>query len=585
MLRGPQGTLFGRNSTAGAINVISHKPTDELEGELELQAGNYDHFAARGVINIPISDSLAVRGSLQIDERNSYFDNSGSPVSLSEDYGAADQVAGRISALFTPTDNFSWSVVYETFSDEGTPTLGVPNPLPAGEDVFDRLVNTAPALDIETKTLRSRMDWDISDSLRVTYVAGFGTLERFQVSEIDGGLGSPRNTLAHSDFENEFFSHDLQLQSTGAGDFEWTVGAFFFEEENNSYFPFQIPEFDFAQVFVNKGRGQEAWAGYGQGTYSVSDSVRVTVGARYTEDTKHDDDANTFACPGQGTVDIRTIDLTGCALLAHSRRNESFDATTWRAGIDWDLSEDALLYASVATGFKSGGFSNISPAFDEENVMTYETGLKGTFLDGSLRLNGALFYSSYEDLQVSQVVSGGVQATQNAGEASISGLELEGLWLVGENTQIDGFVSWLNAEFDEYENTVDAAFPAAGALDLSGNSLPRSPEWSMNIAIEHNFDIGSHGTLTPRLSVHWEDDSYLRAFNRSDVDMVDSWTKTDFTLTYEPNEGSWDVQLYAKNLEDDEIKQTAFVDPLGSVTSSYNTPRTFGIKFDYRWDD
>lgn len=587
VLRGPQGTLFGRNATGGAINVISHKPTDQLEGEVQFQVGNFDRLAARGVINLPVTDSFALRASLQFDEHDGYFDNGGSPVPISEDYGAADQAAARVGALFTPTDSFSWSLVYEAFEEQGTPTLGVPNPLPTGEDIFERAVNTVPELDIDFKTFRSRIDWDISDELRITYVAGFGTMDRLQKSDLDGGLGSPLNVSTFTDAENEFSSHDLQLQSTDEGALQWTLGVFYFEEENDMNFRFQVPEIDVAGMFLNRGRGQEAWAAYGQGTFSITDTVRVTAGARYTEDTKNDDDANVYACPGQGTVDISTVDVSSCGLIAHETREEDFDAITWRLGVDWDMTEDILLYGSAATGFKSGGFSNNQPTYDEETVLTIEAGLKGTFLEGTLRLNAALFTSAYEDLQVSQVV-GGQQLTQNAAEATINGLEIEGVWLIGENTQVDGFISWLDAEFDDYENACDASQTNCGAApilqNLSGNKLNRSPEWSLNLAIEHNFAVGSHGTLTPRLSVHWEDDSYLRVFNRNDTDLQDSWTKTDFTLTYEPNEGGWDVQLYAKNLEDDEIKQTALVDPLGNVTSSYSAPRTFGIKFDYRWE-
>lgn len=608
VLRGPQGTLFGRNATAGAINVVSARPTGELEGSLEFVAGNYDLFGARAVINLPVSDTLSVRASLQVEDRDGYFDNGDSPGNV-DDYGAADQLAGRISALYTPTDEFSWLLVYESFSDEGTPTLGVPNPLPQGEDVFDRAVDTnpdfpglgSPELDIDFQVLRSRMNWDFTDGLRLTWVAGYGSLDRYQVGEIDGGVGTshfgapePFNMWAHSDSTNDFFSHDLQLQSTDGGDLEWTIGAFYFEEDNDTYFPFQIVGSEqigmpplAARLFWNKGRGQEAWAGYAQGTYSLSDELRVTVGARYTEDKKIDEDANVFLCAMQ--PDITGLDPSLCMLDAHSEREEDFDAITWRAGIDWDMTQDILLYGSAATGFKSGGFSNIQPPYDEETVLTLEAGMKGTFLDGTLRLNTALFSSSYEDLQVSQVEDG-TQFTENAAEATINGLEIEGTWLIGDNTTVEGFISWLDAEFDEYENACDASqnscsSPDAALLDLSGNKLSRSPEWSLHLAIQHDFALGSHGTLTPRLAYHWEDESYLRVFNNDETDHVDSWSRTDASLTYVPDQGNWEVQVFVKNIEDDEIKQTAFVDPLGGVESSYSTPRTYGIVGRYHWGD
>jgi len=591
VLRGPQGTLFGRNSTAGAINVVSRKPTDQLEGSLKFETGNYNQRAVRGVLNMPVSETFALRASMQSEERDGYFDNSSSSIPISQDYGAVDQLSGRLSALFTPSADFSWLLVYEGSQDDGSGLLNVPNPLPAGEDVYDRAVSFAGEKDITFSSLRSRMDWDISDQLRVTYVAGIGSLDRFQMSDSDGGAAALENL--HSDFTNDFSSHDLQLQSTGDGALEWTVGAFYFEEENDTVFNAQIVRPDFVVAFRNYGRGQEAKAIYGQGTYSISDTVRVTAGARYTEDSKIDKDANQYFCgsPGQGSgfgsIDLTTINTDDCNLRSHLEREEDFDAVTWRLGLDWDMNDDVLLYGSVATGFKSGGFSSDAPVYDEENVLTVEAGLKGNFLENTLRLNAALFSSSYDDLQVSQVV-GTSQETKNAGEAKINGLELEGVWLVGDNTQIDGFVSWLDAKFDKYQNACDEAQgsckgDAITLLDLSGNQLTRSPKWSFNLAIEHNF-VWASGTLTPRLSVHWEDDSYLRVYNLDDIDKVDSWTKTNFTLGYKPHEGNWGLQFFAKNIEDDAIAQTAQYSPgTGVVRSSYNAPKMYGVKFDYRW--
>jgi len=593
VLRGPQGTLFGRNSTAGAINVVSHKPTDQLEGSIKFEAGNYDQRAVRGVLNIPVSETFALRASLQTEERDGYFDNSSSPVPISEDYGNADQLSGRLSALYTPTDDFSWLLVYEVSQNDGAGTLSVPNPIPAGEDVFDRAVSFAGEMDITFSTLRSRMDWDISDQLRVTYVAGFGGLDRLQLSDADGGTG-PGNENLRAVSENEFFSHDVQLQTTGDGALQWTVGAFYFEEKNDVIFDAQQVDADFLVAFRNFDRGQEATALYGQGTYSVSDAVRVTAGARYTEDSKLDPDASAYFCgapfqgSGFGSVEITSINTDDCNLRSSTSREEDFNAVTWRLGLDMDMNDDVLLYGSVATGYKSGGFSNVAPAFDEETVLTVEAGLKGNFLDNTLRLNAALFSSSYEDMQLAQIVDN-ASRTENAAEATINGLELEGLWLVGDNTQIDGFVSWLDAEFDEYMDACDAtnppcSGPAANLLDLSGNKLTRSPEWSFNLGIEHNFVLAG-GTLTPRLSVHWEDDSYVRVYNRDDIDKVDSWTKTDFTLGYKPHEGGWGLQFFAKNIEDEARRQSALVSPFGAVRGSFSNPRTYGVKFDYRWGE
>ncbi|MDC1144585.1 TonB-dependent receptor [Porticoccaceae bacterium] len=586
VLRGPQGTLFGRNSTAGAINVVSKKPTDQFEASVRFEAGNYDQHGVRGVVNLPVNNSLSLRTSLQWEERDGYFDHSGSPIPIGKEHGAVDQFSGRLSALFTPTDEFSWLLVYEANQNDGTAPLNIPNPVPEGEDIFRRPINFAPELNIDFKTLRSRIDWDFSDNVRFTYTAGLGSLDRFQLTDFDGGInaGAGDEKLL-ADFENDFSSHDIQLQSSGDGALEWTIGAFYFEEENDVIFNAQVVPRNFTASFENLGRGQKAKAFYGQGTYSISNAVRVTAGARYTEDTKYDKDANFRFCPG---ADVQSVDYDLCSPPNHLAREEDFDQVTWRMGLDWDLNEEILLYGSVATGFKSGGFSNLSPAYDEETVITTEAGLKGSFLDNTLRLNAALFASTYKDLQVSQVIDS-AQVTTNAAEAKINGLELEALWLIGDNTQIDGFVSWLDAEFDEYLDACDASQggcsgPDAILLDLSGNKLNRSPEWSFNLGIEHEFALAG-GTLTPRLSVHWEDDYYLRVFNRDDIDRVDSWTKTDFTLKYEPHAGNWGVQIFAKNLQDDAVRQTANVSQSRAVTNTYSTPRTYGVKFDYRWGE
>lgn len=583
VLRGPQGTLYGRNSTSGAVNVISRKPTGDFGGHVELLYGNYDRFLTTGAINVPlIDDGLAVRAAFITEDRDGYRNND--PMRANGD--DANDWAGRIHLLAKPTTSLNLLLTYETYRRKGVggvqgllPFAGNPRPNASITDRTSFPLNTQGFRDNKTDSFRAQIDYDL-DVATATYQYSWRRERRDALNDLDGTAIS-NSTLAEK-FSSRSQTHEFRLTSNGDQSFDWLVGGFYLDEKLDSIFNIQIPtaigafsrlDFD----FIDRDQKNTSLAVFGQGSYGLTDRLDFTVGVRYTRDDKDKPDSAQV---------IRRLNSVGPPPLQTIVQNQSADwsKVTWRTALDYSLSERTLLYASVSSGYKAGGFNRgaSQAIYNPETVISYELGTKTRAFDDRLRLNLSAFYYDYKGLQLAQVESqpGGVieNITRNAASASVWGLEAEGEAILWRNGRLTFAAGYLSAEFDDFPNVLD---DLTGSIeDISGNKLVNAPSFSGTIGFEPVALKVGNGILTPRVQFHYESEAFLRIQNK-EHDRRKGYTRTDVRLRYGDADSSWFGEAFIENVENNNVISSASAGTLiigvgSSFKGVFLAPRTYG---------
>ena len=585
ILRGPQGTLYGRNSTSGAVNLISRKPENNFGGFVETRYGNFDQFLTTGAINVPlVDDALAVRMAFITESRDGFRDN----MPVREQGDDADDFSGRLHVLGRPTERLTILGTYETYNKSGVggvqaflPFEDNPNPSVVAPSRTRFPLNTEGFRDNSTDASRLNIDYDL-DFATATYQFSYRDEERETLNDLDGTAVS--DSILQETFSSESITHELRLTSNGDRNLDWIVGAFYLDEELNSVFNIQIPtsfgafsrlDFD----FVDRDQSNRSYAFFAQGTYALTKSLDLTVGGRYTKDEKEKPDSQQI---------IRRLDPMGPPPLQIISQNQSadFDEVTWRVALDYTLPDETLLYGSVSTGYKAGGFNRgaSQQVYDPETVTSYEAGIKTGLFDDLLRLNAAAFFYDYEDLQLAQVETqpNGVieNITRNAASADIWGLELEGSARPWNGGYVAFSLGYLNTEFQQFPNVLDDL--TGRVEDLSGNRLVNAPEFTGTLTLEPFTVPVGPGTLTPIVQFHYESDAFLRVQNR-ESDRRDDFSKTDLRLRYSGAEGSWFAEGFVQNIEDNNVLSSVstgtFIIGSGpSFKGVFGAPRTYGIR-------
>jgi len=593
VLRGPQGTLYGRNASGGAINVITKDPSfDEVDGFLSTDLGNYDLVQIRGGGNIIFSDTLAARLSSQIIDREGYLSD-----------GSSDNKAKavRLKVLWEPSEDFKMKTSFETAhiggrgpgrvnrpDQFGDPWEAIVDERITSEEYPSRVVQPDPVfLDTTSHSLSSELVWDFES-------ASLTVIPAYRYFESDYALNS-RSRLPETDRSEQY-----SLEARVGGDNEhmtWVAGAYGFQEDLST-----LLTIDGRNEATQSGRflqqdipvmDTEAWAIFGETTFKFTDTLRAILGLRYTEETRIK----------QGTITSGTFAAGELSL------NEPFDADTdldeeeetWKLGLEYDVADDVMLFFTAAEGFKSGGFdvSSEDPFFPEY-VTAYTLGAKSQF--GRLQLNLEAFYWEYEDQQVSFLGPNNDGAitfiTRNAGSSTIQGLSAEGIYLFTENIKLTYGLEYLDATYDEFSyNTVGARVDegdlrsdgcvSGGTVqgflrvrDCSGLAIPRSPELSGNLSYEHDFPLNSGAVVTFLSSMKYADEQFLTASNfSSEYHQEDGYTTFDTSLTYQ----SAAVYIQASDNSNVGPLSGTVAEPNRSAAAGIAPPRTYGIKVKYKF--
>jgi iron complex outermembrane receptor protein len=624
VLRGPQGTLYGRNTTGGSVNVITKKPTAETEGYARLTLGDYDLVQFDGAVGGPFSERFQGRVAVRSIERDGYGEN----IATGSDIDDASQLSGRGQLLWLITDSMDLRLAVEHHEEDDTNYMPKfraasydPAPLPALEpqpttgvrasDPRDLNSNVNLQNDRDQNSYTLEYNWKISDSLSLTSLTNQQDFEKIPQADFD--MTAEDFYIWSESFDVDQFSQELRL-NFDVERVRGVVGLYYYTEEMASDNRLDIPlvpqivadtvpglsgcGFDDnvsdqiigAPVedlcFVFRGTAEaEAYALYANAAIDLTNSLTLNLGARYSDETR------------EGDTDYWTAPGAPVLTFADER---SFDDVSPSVRLEYRTSEDVLLYGSFAQGFKSGIFlsGQMSPVLEPENVDAWELGMKGLFLDRRLQFNTAAFYYDYTDLQQGRSVPAGTSGFtlvyENAAAAEIKGIEAEFAWLATESFRLDGSVTYLDAVFDDYVTTdpFDTVYQQLGIIppdvdlsqQLAGNRMVQSPEWSGTLGATLNFALTDGGwSASTTVSASYKDKVYFSQFNH-DALSQDSVTILNANMLFtSPNE-NWTVNAWGKNLTDETVYVGTFILNSSRTNAGFLAPpRTWGVTFGYRF--
>ena len=630
VLRGPQGTLFGRNTAAGALSLRTRDPSDEFEGYVQAGFGDYDAYTLEGVVNAPISDTVALRLAGKYAERDGYGFNT----LTDEEIGERDDLTlrAKLGIDFTPDVYGTLTLDYNEVNSGGQIIELLPD---TASPVFDGTLSALFGSNVTTSDGYDQViNQDHQDSLADEQWGAVFDLE------FSAGTHTIRSITAYRDWEarnresairltgdvlprdhfytTTTFSQELQLLSPTDQPFTYVAGVFYYDEDFdidedfdagvntcipvvfalagagaaalcNSMSQFPATDSDYAQTLTST-------AIFAQGTYEFSDKFAMTFGGRYTSDSK----------------DAAFVQTTPNAVIGSLFRapedvpdlSSDDNAFTWLVNATFHPIDDIMLFASASTGFKAGGFNSGGSGvalgreariFTEETSNNFEIGIKARFADGKATSNVTLYHTELEDFQ-DRSFDGLSFLTRNAGTRTQQGIEADFVLNPVDSLMIFGGFSYLDSEFDSF----DAASPLPGDLvpqDLSGRTPHYSPEWQGSLVIEWRATIGSGNLewfLRPEYTYIGEQNIGANT-NLSPQSIQDAYALVNLRLGLGAADGRWQVTAYGKNLSDEgycEINydqplglQFGGVDPVANTVPqrcSLGSPRTYGVSF--RWN-
>ncbi|KQX25014.1 MULTISPECIES: TonB-dependent receptor [unclassified Sphingomonas] len=574
VLRGPQGTLYGRNATGGAINVITAKPTKEFSGKASIGYGNYNAITAEGAVNVPLSDTIQARASFMMNKRDGYRKNNYN----GRDGDDADSVSGRLQVKFTPTERLSLLLSGQVTSIGGVgPTFyGVPFNGPVNNNVrppLDRngsvLGLPRQSLDGTNKSIQLTADYDF-DFATLTYLGGYRNQKYRQVRDLDGIAKSDAYFLPSEDARD--WQHEVRLTSNADGPFKWQAGAFYFREKNSTETFFSTFTSPIAPgqalarfAFIYPSVIARSKAAFGQASYEIIPGLQLEAGVRYSKDYK----------ARRGYANTTNTAYTGIGNVPTDVSTSSSKWTTHFAA-NYQINPRILVYIKRDTGYKAGGFSDVqnigNVPYGPENITSYEIGTKTRLLDNRLQLNISAYNYDYKDQQISQF-NNGFTAIFNAGKSKIRGVEVETVFQPISGLRFDSSVAYMDAEFKDF---------LVGTVQYAGNTPPSSPKWQLGAGLEYDIMVGD-GKVTPRIQTHYETESYL-AFTNFGRERQGDFSRTDMMLTYTAPDNQWSLQGWIRNIENRKVITAAAASGLfGAYTYQLTPPRTYGARLSYNF--
>jgi len=637
VLRGPQGTLFGKNTVGGAISVISRKPEQTFGAQVQITGGSDDRINVKGALNVPLVDEvLATRLSFAYEQQDGYVDR---PLQGIET-GDIDGGVFRGQLLWAPTANLELLVsgdvtrkreesIAEVLMaiDPTAPLLGLWNALVApalgpGVQYDARFLVDDPYTSLGTGPSRSDLDvygvsgtitWQAHERLSIKSITAYRNQNAAFAADTDH---SPLDYLvSETNNEQDQVSQELQVNGVAfGGRLNWIGGVFYFHEDASdaSDFGLGVGLFDALEslpapliplalgvacpapfpapclggagnpfnigldldVLIDTEIEIDSWAVYGQGTYNLTDRLGFTAGLRYSYD-KKDFSVSTFRQASGGVA-------------AAAQASESWDDLAPRLALEYRWTEDLMSYASVARGYKSGGFNGRPSAqlaaitvFDPETVWAYEVGVKATAFDRRLRASVAGFFMDYSDLQLTSVSADPTGAlvilVQNAGEAEMKGMELELAVRPLPALELQVGVGYLDAEYTELNPDVDPAI----TLD---SALPKAPEWTLHAGGSYQWPLGGWGAILGRIDYAYQSEVFHTPNNVS-VIAQDGYGLLRASLTVSPQAGNWDLSVFGTNITDEvyTVNGLSGLDTVGTAGAVHGRPAQWGATLRYRF--
>ena len=600
VLRGPQGTLYGRGATAGAINMVTAKPGKELGGYLSVTAGNYSLAQFKGAIDVPMGDALSMRLAGSLDSRDGYGNNifTGSDINDRDAsayratfvYDAGGPLTATLSAQYYEEDDNNYAFSYFGQSEGssipvpfGVPILGGNTVGMVGGGFYDINSDQEPINDRDGQLINLTIDYAFNDRWSLKSITSSQSMDRFLRDDLDS---TDANLFGQNNYTEESDSFGQELILNYSSDrIDVLGGVMYFEED--LYGEVRVPLTNLCFLlapaacgtpvgdFLNGGNylqdgdvDIEAWGAYVEANYSISDKWSVIAGLRYNYEERD----------GTGSFIFDAISLN-----VPTNQRESWNDLTPRITLQYSPNDNMLLYATYTEAFKSGVINtgSTSPPLDPETVDAFEVGLKGQNASGTLRYSVAAFFYDYQDMQISFVDETSTVSTVNAAEAENSGIELEVDGSLGNGFAFDFYLTYLNAEYQEFFNG-DYANGFA-ITDLSGNTLPNAPESTAKLGLTWEGAVGG-GTLTVRGEAYYQDDVYFTEWNREDA-YQKSYEQINASVDYSWND-QWLLSLWGRNLSDEEVMSNNIITaPLYDSlrVGAVLPPRTYGATVTYQF--
>ena len=620
VLKGPQGTLYGRNATGGAVNLVSRQPTYGLGGDLMVEYGNYNQFITSGDLNVPLANKVAARIAFQTARHDGYF---------SDGTGDEDQQAVRFSLRADPTETLRLLVRadYAHEDDRGqgaTAYCSVASPAPVnsagapcsagggfyGPSPWTSIVTQSQTLTpaglapLPNTAFNKGDHWGVSEETdwkvlggTLTFLPAFRSDDVNYLSPVAGGM---IREIEHS----HQTSAEMRFASSESQPLRYILGGYLFNgaTSGNGIYDAQTAGVNPVQTL---GVSDFTYALFGQATWSMTSRFRLAGGVRYTYERKKSNSQNTiytyFTPQAAPLVPSTAFPVFSFATVG----SKSWDQTNWTAGFEFDLANKSLLYANVSTGFKAGGFYfNPIPGarntYDPEKVTSYTVGLKNRFLDDRVQLNLEAFDMEYTGQQIATLLFAQLGSAlipyfpnQNAGKARIRGGEAEGQFLVTPNTLLSADVQYIDAKYKSlvYQSGVAAQVcpstfvpPPNGpvySIDCSGRPELMTPKWTVNLGAEQTVPLPGGADLVLGVNTRHESSRYTN-LSYAPFTVVQGYWRTNATLTYNTPDRRFSVTGFVNNIENNAVPEAVGTGlsfpgiPLLPVT--LKPPRTFGVR-------
>ncbi|RNL66766.1 TonB-dependent receptor [Zhongshania marina] len=597
ILKGPQGTLYGRNATGGAIRVITKSVTNELGGEVTAGIGNYNHRRLSGTVNVPFTEDFAARFSGLVKRRDGYADNlspDGTPELDDQDleayrakfrWDATERVAANLSLSYSKFDDTAGNDQVD-LSPPGL-NAGIAVGGISGSAKNPDAVATSVDKNNKGEDFSAELKFDVDfDNFDLVSISTFTDFDLMFVSDGEGTSSAVIDGFLSDSYRS--YSQEFQLISDRGESYEWQLGTYLYQSDTN--FETIIDATDTgAPSLISVGKQStktNAYAFFGQVKWDIYDNWALTLGGRWSYEKKE--------VSGRASTTIATTVTPGLPF----DEDATFDEFTPSAVLQYEF-EDALVYLKYARGFKSGGFNYPAAGktiLDPEILDMLELGFKGEYFAKQLRLNTSLYYYDYKDLQVARASSQtGVNTTENAADSTILGFDLDLTWLATNSLTV---ISGLNILDTEYKNYGDASAQVFNAslsgnpnqpgissvpFDASGHSLLRAPDWSAFVSLQYDFRVG-HAAVPAVLTYSYKDDyDFDFIADPSSKSLRQSaYGLLNARVSYQPDYADWEVALWINNLQDKLYFSDRSANAAG-IRGSFGAPRTFGVNFTYNF--
>jgi len=597
ILRGPQGTLFGKNTVSGAISLVTKTPTEEFDGQVEAELGNHDYRKAAAYLSGPLGETVFGAISFSYDESDGYYYNT----TLEQDTGAYDRWSTRGKLRFVPSDRLEIILSGDAAQSNSNSPLYVNASLPP----YTTQQNFEASDEVNFWGSALTINYDLDAGYTFTSLTSYREADYATTYDVDITPFSIQTD--NFDEDSDQFSQEFRLVSPREDRYDWVAGLYYFDADMSTtrsacfgedLYNLLIPALaPFAPALSGCGNipnavGSESWAAYVHGNYRFSDAWELTAGIRYNDE-KKDVYWEQFNEPNDPATAAALEAATGLPLsqspgwvfgginydpISDSRSENDWSPTI---GLNWFAGADTMLYGKYARGFKSGGYNADFMTsgldyfeYEDESVDSWEAGLKTTLLDGTLRVNVAAFMMEFDDFQVFQFLTNSQGATTlqltNAGKATSQGVELETTWLPTDRLEFAFNVTALDAAYDRFEN------PDPTEPDFTGNALPYAPDWKTYVSAQYLQPLGEHGSLRFFADYAWVDDQYSDPSN-GPAFLIESYSLINARVSWLPVSERWELALWARNLADEEYNRINNLNFLQVPRTIWGAPRTYGI--------